>query len=107
MYTSQTASINGQFDFVLLLLFHGVSVDNTDNDGQTPLRAAVSNVQLEVLRDLLSNGGIVHIASKRHLTALLATADSDHWEVFCEFLKHRACVVTEINKMFRNFKRRS
>jgi len=30
------------------------------------------------------------------MTALLATSDSDHVEVFCQFLKHCACVVTAI-----------
>jgi ankyrin repeat protein len=33
---------------------HGVSVNITVNDGQTPLRVVASNVHLEVLRDLLS-----------------------------------------------------
>jgi ankyrin repeat protein len=61
----------------LLLLNHGISVNNTDNDGQKPLRRAASNVHLKVPRDFLSNGGIVHIARKRDLTALLPAADSD------------------------------
>jgi hypothetical protein len=47
---------------------------------------------------LLSNGGIVHIARKRELTELLAAADSDQLEAFCELLKHRACVLIAIKK---------
>jgi len=70
------ASFNGLVDLIRLLLNHGISVDNTDNDGQTLLRAAASNVHLEVPRQLLSNGAIVHIARKCDLTALLAAADS-------------------------------
>jgi hypothetical protein len=35
----------------------------------------------------LSNGGSVHIARKCDLTQLLAAADSDQQEVFCEFLE--------------------
>jgi len=66
----------------LLLLNHGVSVDNTDNGSQTPLRAAASNVHLEVTRQSLSNGGIVHITRKRDLSALLAAANIDQVEVF-------------------------
>jgi ankyrin repeat protein len=90
-----------------LLLNHGINVDNTDNDGQTPLRSAASNVHLEVPGQLLSNGGILHIARKLELAALLAAADSDQLEALREFLKYRACVVIEINKMFRNSKRSS
>jgi len=55
-----------------------------------------------VPRHLLSNGGNVHIAKKSDLTALLAAADIDHVEVFCEFLKHRTCVVIAI-KNVHNF----
>jgi hypothetical protein len=47
---------------------------------------------------LQSNGGIVHIARKCELTAILAAADSDRVEVFREFLKLRACVVIAIEK---------
>jgi len=47
---------------------------------------------------LLSNDGIVHIARKRDLTALLAAAYSDQLEDFREFLKHRTCVVIAIKK---------
>jgi Mg/Co/Ni transporter MgtE len=154
-----------------LLLNHDISVDITDNDGQKPLRAAASNVHLEVPRQLLSNDGIVHVARKHELTALLAAddsdqltvilvaadsdqltellaaadsdkltalltaadsdqltavlaaadsdkltalltavdsdqltallpaADSDKLEAFCEFLKHRTCMLTAINKL--------
>jgi hypothetical protein len=56
---------------------------------------------------LLSNGGFVHIARKRDVTAPLAAADSDQLEAFLEFLKHHEFVVIEINKMFRTFKRSS
>jgi len=45
---------------------------------------------------LLCNGGNVHIAKKSDLTALQAAADSGLVEVFCEFLKHRTCVVIAI-----------
>ena len=38
------------------------------------------------------------LQKKSDLTALLAAADSDHMEVFCEFLKHRTCVVIAIKK---------
>ena len=79
-------------------LNHGVSDDITGNDVQTPLRAETSNVHLKLNRQLLSNGGIVHIARKCDLRALLAAADSDQVEVFREFLKHRACVATTIKK---------
>jgi hypothetical protein len=47
---------------------------------------------------LLNNGGSVHIARKRDLTALLAAADSGHVEVLCELLKHLVCVVIVITK---------
>jgi len=63
-----------------------------------PLRAAACNGQLEVNRQLLSNGCSVHIARKCDLTALLAAADSGHVEVFCELLKIGASVVTAIKK---------
>jgi len=43
-----------------LLLSHSYKVDNVDDDGQAPLRARVTNVYLEMNRELLSNGGIVH-----------------------------------------------
>jgi len=72
----KTASFNGLVNLLRLLLNHGISVDNTDNEGQTLLRAAASNVHLEVLRELLSNGAIVHIARKSDLTSLLAAAES-------------------------------
>jgi ankyrin repeat protein len=88
----------GDVDFFRLLLNHGVSVENTGNDVRTPLRVAASNVHLQVTQELLSNSGIVHIARKRELTAQLAAPDSDHVEVFREFLKHRACVVIVIKK---------
>ena len=54
----------------LLLLNHGVSVDITGTDGATPLRAAACNGQLQFTRQLLSNGGSVHIARKCDLSAL-------------------------------------
>jgi len=47
---------------------------------------------------LLSNDGIVHIARKRDLTALLAAAYSNQLEAFREFLKRRTCVVIGIKK---------
>ena len=72
----KTASFNGLVNLLRLLLNHGISVDNTDNEGQTLLRAAASNVHLEVLRELLSNGSSVHIPRKRDLIALQAAADS-------------------------------
>jgi hypothetical protein len=53
---------------------------------------------------LLSNGGIVHIARKYDLTALLAAADSGHVEVFSEFLEHRTCVAIAIKKCSRFLK---
>jgi len=65
-----------------LLLNHGVSVDSSDNDGPTGLRAAASNVHLEVSQQLLSNGGNMHIARKLDLTTLLAAADSEYVERF-------------------------
>ena len=65
-----------------MLLKHGVNVDSTDNDDPTPLRAAASNVHLEVAREMLSNGGSVHIARKREWIALLAAFDSSHVEGF-------------------------
>jgi ankyrin repeat protein len=71
---------NGHVDFFLFLLNYDVSVDNTDNDGQTHLRVAASNVHLNVPQDFLSNGGIVHIARKRDLTALLTAADSGQFD---------------------------
>jgi hypothetical protein len=40
----------------------------------------------------------VHIVRKCDLTALLAAADSGQVEVFCELLKHSACVVIVIKK---------
>jgi hypothetical protein len=40
----------------------------------------------------------VHIVRKCDLTALPAAADSGQVEVFCEFLKHSACVVTAIKE---------
>jgi len=69
-----------------LLLNHGFSEDITGTDGPTPLRAAACNFHLEVAREMLSNGGIVHIARKSDLTAILAAADSDRVGVFREFL---------------------
>ena len=43
------------------MLNHGFRVDNVDDDdGQKPVRTRVSNVHLEMNRELLSNGGIVH-----------------------------------------------
>jgi len=56
--------------FNFLLLKHGVSVDITRTDGRIPLRAAVFNGQLQFTRQLLSNGGSVHIARKCDLSAL-------------------------------------
>jgi hypothetical protein len=53
---------------------------------------------MEVIRELMNNGGVVHIARKRDLTSLLAAADGDLVKVFPEFLKHRACVVVAIKK---------
>ena len=40
----------------------------------------------------------MHIAKKSDLTALLAAADTNNEEVFCESLKHRTCVVIAIKK---------
>jgi ankyrin repeat protein len=82
----------------LLLLNHCVSVDITGIDGRIPLRAAACNDHLEANRQLLSNGCSVHIVRKCELTALLAAADSGNVEVFCELLKHSACVVIVIKK---------
>jgi ankyrin repeat protein len=81
------------------LLNHGYSVDSTGNDGRTPLRAAASNVHLEVPQQLLSNGCSVHIARECDLTALLAAADSDHVELLCELRKHGTCMVIAIKKV--------
>ena len=53
---------------------------------------------------LLSNGGIVHIARKCDLAALLAAAVSGHEEVFCKFLKHHTCVVIAIKKFSKLLK---
>jgi len=47
---------------------------------------------------LLRNGCSVHLAREHDLTALLAAGDSDHLEVFGDFLKHRICVVIAIGK---------
>ena len=66
----------------LYLLNHGYSVDSTSNDGGTHVRAAASNVHLEVPRQLLSNGCSVRIARECVLTALLAAADSGLVGVF-------------------------
>ena len=73
----KAASINGHVDFFfLLLLYHGVTVDTTGNEGRIPLRAAAGNGLLEMNRQLLSNGCNVHIARECDLTAQLAAADS-------------------------------
>ena len=63
-----------------------------------PLREAACNGQLQVNRQLLSNGCSVHIARICDLTTLLAAADSSHVEDLRELLKHRACVVIVIIK---------
>jgi len=78
------------------LLNHGFSVDITANDIRISLRAAVSNGHLEVTRQLLSNGGSVHIARKRDWTPQLAATNSGNVEVFHEILKHSTCVVISI-----------
>ena len=82
----------------LLLLNHDFSVDSTGNDGRIPPRAAACNGDLEVNRQLLSNGCSVHIARKRDLTALLAATDRGHVDVFRLFPQRRACVATAIKK---------
>ena len=53
----KAASLNGHFD-ILYCLNCGVSVDSTNSDGPTALRAATSNVHHEVTQQLLSNGCI-------------------------------------------------
>jgi ankyrin repeat protein len=67
----KATSLNGHLGF-LLLLNQGIIVDITGNDGQTPLRPAASNFHLKVPQPLQSNSGIVHIARKCDLTAILA-----------------------------------
>ena len=79
-----------------MLLNHGFGVDIKGNDGRISLRSAVTNGHLEVTRQLLSNGGSVHIKRKRDWTAQLAAAGSGRMDVFHEFLKHSACVVISI-----------
>jgi ankyrin repeat protein len=44
----KAASINIHFDFLSLLLNHGVFMDITGIDGRIPLRTAASNSHLEV-----------------------------------------------------------
>ena len=67
----KATSLNGHLGF-LLLLNQDIIVNNTDNDGQTPLRPPASNFHLKVSQQLHSNGGTVHIARKCDLTAILA-----------------------------------
>jgi ankyrin repeat protein len=89
-------SLNDHVDFLRLLQNLGVVVDIISNNGRIPLRTAANKAPLEVTRQSLSNGGIVHIARKLDWTALLAAADSDHVEVFPQFLKSSTCVVFAI-----------
>ena len=79
-----------------MLLNHAFSVKITGIEGRIPLRAAACNGDLEVNRQLLSNGCSVQTAMKRDLTAQLAAAESGNVAVFLEFLKHLACVVIAI-----------
>ena len=66
------------------------------------MRVSACNDQLEVTRQLLSNGCKEHIAMKRVLRALLAGAVWGNVEDFCEFLKNSALVVLAI-KNIQNF----
>ena len=98
MDTTQSSIYKWPRLIFLLSLNQGVTVDITGNDDPTPLRAAASNVHLGEPRKLLRNGGIVHIARKRDLTAQLAADVSDQVEVSLESLKQSACVVIAIEK---------
>eukprot|EP00927_Polykrikos_kofoidii_P015904 TRINITY_DN1712_c0_g4_i1.p1 TRINITY_DN1712_c0_g4~~TRINITY_DN1712_c0_g4_i1.p1 ORF type:complete len:1097 (+),score=221.02 TRINITY_DN1712_c0_g4_i1:195-3485(+) len=69
------------------LLQGGVSLDQVDVDGGTPLQIAAKCGNVEAVRYILSNSADVGAADEAGLTALHAAAQDGHIEV-CELLLH-------------------
>ena len=59
------ASHEGHLEVVKFLIASGVSVNEFDNIGWTPLHVAIKNGHLEVVKFLIESGGSVNEANKK------------------------------------------
>ncbi|MCE5187042.1 MAG: ankyrin repeat domain-containing protein [Planctomycetaceae bacterium] len=91
--TLHNAAIHGCADIVTLLASKGADLENKENDmpgGKTPLLAAVSEGNVDVVRALLEAGANVAAQDKRQTTPIFSAIQEENTEIIQLLLDHGA-----------------